>query len=83
MRRRELVLHYGSFLILADASSDAPERGPEDEWDTTVSVVEPRWPDMPAPQPVPLRARRFNDPDVALAEAIRAARAFIDAQHVA
>lgn len=80
MRRRELVLHYGSFLILADASSDAPERWREDEWDTSVSVLEPGGPDMLAPQPVPLRARRFKDPEVALDEAIRAARHFID-QH--
>lgn len=80
MRRRELVLHYGKFLILADASSDAPERGVEDEWDTTVSVVEPRWPELPAPQPVPLGARRFKDPEVALDAAIRAARDFIDAR---
>lgn len=78
MRRRERVLRYGRYLILADASSDAPESGSEDEWDTTVSVLEPQWPDMPTPQPVPLPQRRYRDAESALNEALRAARDYID-----
>lgn len=78
MRRCERVHRYGRYLILADASSDAPESGPDDEWNTSVSVVEPHWPDMPFPEPVPLPERRYRDAESALHAALRAARDYID-----
>jgi hypothetical protein len=77
MRRRERVLHYGSFLILADASNDAPENGRDDEWDSSVAVLDPMR-DATSPQPVPMPRRRFKDDEAALEAAIRAAREYID-----
>jgi hypothetical protein len=79
MRRRERVLHYGSFVILADASSDAPENGRDDEWDSSVAVLQPLR-DAAWPQPVPMPRGRFKDAEVALNAAIRAARDYIDAR---
>jgi hypothetical protein len=82
MRRRECVLHYGSYLILADASNDAPENGRDDEWDTSVSVLDAQG-EMSAPRPVPLPRRRFKDAEAAMSAAIRAAREYIDAHEPA